>query len=81
MMINNRKTMQKIVATIAIFGVAISGVITFVSVAATQPAVNVSDVNIGNQQLSNNVQLPEQEQLLIPEEPANDVQTENAPSE
>lgn len=81
MMINNRKTMQKIVATIAIFGVAISGVITFVSVAATQPAVNVSDVNIGNQQLSNNVQLPEQEQLVVTEEPANDVQTENTPSD
>ena len=80
----NRKTMQKVVATIAIVGVAASGAITFMSIAATQPAVTVSDVNVNNGQLQENVQLPQNgTQQVTPESPVGEatVETETAPAE
>lgn len=80
MMINNRKTMQKIVATIAILGVAASGAITFLSVAATQPPTTVTNVN-ENLQTSNNVQLPEETVPVTPESVDGSISTEPQPSE
>ena len=52
-MINNRKTIQKVVASIAVLGVAASGAISFFSMAsAQQPTQQIStsnDVNLGTQ--------------------------------
>lgn len=41
-MMMNRKLMQKIVASIVIFGVAASGAVTFISIAATQQPANTT---------------------------------------
>lgn len=54
----NRKTMQKVVATVAIVGVAASGAITFMSVAAAQQGQSAPQVVTDVNQTATQQQIP-----------------------